>query len=92
MFDTKLTAHLAELSKLSFTKEELDQMTKEMDAIVDLMNTVSDFSSTDTLTANQPKEISEFRADNPQKSLDRDEVLANAKEKSKTSFTVPKVV
>lgn len=92
MFDTKLTAHLAELSKLSFTKEELSQMTKEMDVIVDLMNEVQNFSLTQNLTANQPRELSEFREDIPQESLKREKVLANAKEKSETSFAVPKVV
>lgn len=92
MFDTKLTAHLAELSKLSFTKEELSQMTKEMDVIVDLMNEAQNFSLTQNPTANQPRELSEFRVDIPQESLKREKVLANAKEKSETSFTVPKVV
>lgn len=92
MFDTKLTAHLAELSKLSFTKEELSQMTKEMDVIVDLMNEAQNFSLTQNPTANQPRELSEFREDKPQESLKREKVLANAKEKSETSFTVPKVV
>ena len=92
MFDTKLTAHLAELSKLSFTKEELSQMTKEMDSIVDLMNEAQNFSLTQNFTANQPRELSEFREDKPQESLKREKVLANAKEKSETSFTVPKVV
>ena len=45
MFDVKQTAHLAELSKLSFTEEELNRITREMDEIVALMDTVADFSA-----------------------------------------------
>ena len=92
MFDTKLTAHLAALSKLEFTKEELTRITEEMDSIVALMDTVSDFNEAVDQEMTPPVLISEFRADEPTDSMEREAVLKNAKNKTETFFKVPKVV
>lgn len=92
MFDTKLTAHLAELSKLEFTPEELDQITGEMDAIVALMDTVADADVDQEFAAVDATALAELRADEPRASMDRADILANAKEGTDTCFKVPKVV
>lgn len=92
MFDTKLTAHLAALSKLEFTKEELARITEEMDSIVALMDTVSDFNDTSEQEITSPVSLSELRADKPTDSMEREAALKNAKNKSETFFKVPKVV
>lgn len=92
MFDTKLTAHLAELSKLEFTDDELNIITKEMDSIVALMDTVSDFNAEGDFKAVNPAGISDLREDSKKESMSREDILANAKENGDTFFKVPKVV
>lgn len=92
MFDTKLTAHLAELSKLEFTETELEKITKEMDDIIALMDTVSSFEDDDTTTVNSAVGISEIRVDEAKTSFDTEDILKNAKQSSEGCFTVPKVV
>lgn len=92
MFDTKLAAHLAELSKIEFTETELEKVAKEMDDIIALMDTVSDFEDNDTTTVNSAVGIREVRADEPKNSFDREDILKNAKQSSEGCFTVPKVV
>ncbi len=92
MFDTKLAAHLATLSKLEFTKEELERITEEMDSIVALMDTVSDFTETNGQERAVLVSLSELRDDAPIPSMERETALANAKNKSETFFKVPKVV
>lgn len=92
MFNAKLTAHLAELSKLEFTEDELNAITKEMDDIIALMDTVSDFDAANVFHATQSVEIDHFRADNEAPSMERQKILENAKKKEDTFFTVPKVV
>ncbi len=92
MFDVKLAAHLAELSKIKFTEAELAKITKEMDEIIVLMDTVSDFDSTETSETNSAVGLDQIRADIPKASLPRKDILKNAAEKDENAFTVPKVV
>ncbi len=90
--DIELTAHLADLSKLAFTPEELAVMTEEMDGIVALMDTVSDFEPCATITQSNGIPLDGCRVDKKTPSLGREELLSNAAEKEKTFFKVPKVV
>lgn len=92
MFDTKLTGHLAELSKLAFTEEELETITHEMDDIVHLMDTVAGFNSNEEFAAVDAVKLEDLRADEVKESMARDDILANAKENADTYFKVPKVV
>lgn len=92
MFDKNLTAHLAELSKLEFTEKELEKMANEMAEIVALMDSVNAFENEKTAGANAPLAVDGFRADEPEASMPREEVLKSAKSKSETCFKVPKVV
>ena len=45
MFNSDLTKHLAELSKLEFTDEELEQMTADMTNIIAIMDKVCEFDT-----------------------------------------------
>ena len=92
MFDVKLAAHLAELSKIEFTDAELEKITKEMDEIIALMDTVSDFEITENLAVNPTVNMDEIRQDIPKKSMPRKDILKNAAQKTDKAFTVPKVV
>lgn len=92
MFDVKLAAHLAELSKIEFTDAELEKITKEMDEIINLMDTVSDFEDTKKSANNKAISLDEIRNDLKKPSSPREEILKNAAEKDSKAFTVPKVV
>ena len=45
MFNSDLTKHLAELSKLELTDEELEQMTADMTNIIAIMDKVCEFDT-----------------------------------------------
>ena len=92
MFDTKLTKHLADLSKINFTDDEIDTISGEMTEIVALMDTVTEFNTDETFASADLVEFSNLRKDENNDSFPRDEILKNAKGKSKTCFSVPKVV
>ena len=92
MFDVKLAAHLAELSKIEFTDAELEKITKEMDEIINLMDTVSDFEDTKKSANNPAIGLDEIRNDLKKPSSPREVILKNAAEKDSKAFTVPKVV
>ena len=92
MFDVKLAAHLAELSKIEFTDAELEKITKEMDEIINLMDTVSDFEDTKKSANNTAIGLDEIRNDLKKPSSPREDILKNAAEKDSIAFTVPKVV
>lgn len=90
--DLKLTAHLAELSKLEFTPEELEKITGEMTDIIALMDTVAEAEIENSFAAVEPKGLEALREDKAVASMPREEILTNAKERDDTYFKVPKVV
>lgn len=90
--DMNLTKHLAELSKLNFTDDEIEVISKEMTDIVALMDTVTEFNTDENFASAAPVEFSNLRKDEIKDSFPRQEILKNAKGKSDTCFTVPKVV
>lgn len=92
MFDEKLTAHLAELSKLEFNNEELEKMTEDMTAIVGLMDKVCGFETDEKPYTVEPVSYGELREDNYKASYPTDNILKNAANIKNDSFVVPKVV
>ena len=92
MFDIKLATHLAELSKIEFTEKELKKITNEMDEIISLMDTVTDFEGAETIAFNSAKNLNDIRQDTKKPSSPRKDILKNASKKSEKAFTVPKVV
>lgn len=92
MFDVELTRHLAELSKLAYTDEELEAMAVQMGAIVELMDTVSDFTADKDYFINEPVTFENLRKDVALESAKREEILQNAADHSDEAFRVPKVV
>ncbi len=92
MVDLQTTRHLADLSKLAFTDEELETVAGEMSDIVGLMDTIADFTLRAKPDFSNAADYSALRDDTARPSLPRGQILANAKEKSETFFRVPKVV
>lgn len=92
MFDLELTAHLAELSKLAFTEDELKAMAEQMSDIVALMDKVKETDPSLPTYATDAVEYNNLRKDEAKPSFETEKILENAKNKKNSSFVVPKVV
>lgn len=92
MFNSELTKHLAELSKIEFTDSELEQMTADMTNIIALMDKVCDFDSSKPAYALDAVAYSNLRPDIPKGSYPTEKIISNAKNVKNNSFVVPKVV
>ena len=64
MFDSKMTRHLAELSKLNFTDDELEKMTADMTDIIALMDKVCEFDPSVNPYALDAVDYRDLRNDN----------------------------
>ncbi len=92
MFDVEMTKHLAELSKLTFTEEELKKVTAEMTDIIALMDRVKEIDPALETYALPAVRYDELRRDTARESLDTDKIVKNAKAVKDNAFAVPKVV
>lgn len=68
--------HIAKLSRLEFTDEELEKYTKDLDNIVNFANTLSEIDVTGVKPTNHILDIKNvFRKDEVKPSYDRDLIL-----------------
>ena len=90
--DLQMIAYLAELGKLHFTKEEMEQMASEMTSIIEIMDTVKEIDITyDDLKDNHDVYLNDLRKDEVIESMPTSKVLSNAVN-TNNCFVVPKVV
>ena len=92
MFDIDLTKHLAELSKINFSDEELAEMTADMSDITQLMDKVSGFADDVEPYELESVDYNDLRADDGKDSEPNEKITKNAKNVKNNSFVVPKVV
>lgn len=92
MFNADLTKHLAELSKIEFTDEELKQMTEDMTNIIAIMDKVCEFDTSKKAYALDAVDYNDLRDDKFRDSYPTGEIVRNAKNSKNNSFVVPKVV
>lgn len=85
--------HIAELAKLEFKENELDQFSAQFEKIIEYINTLNEIelSNVEPLT-----QITDFenvlRKDEPKTSVSLDDALKNAPRKNENFFKVPKVI
>ena len=85
--------NVANLARLSFSDKEKESLAKEMNAIIDFANQLSELDTEDVpITAHVVPISNIFRCDEVTNKPDRDELLANAPTKADGYFTVPRVV
>ena len=85
--------HIAKLSKLNLTDEELEMYTNDLSSIVDFANQLSNIDVEGVKpTAHILNIQNVFRKDVMQASYDREEILKNAPSKDAGCVSVPKVV
>jgi aspartyl-tRNA(Asn)/glutamyl-tRNA(Gln) amidotransferase subunit C len=86
-------AHLARLSRLSLSDEELDQFAPQLDEILSWVARVGEATSVDIPpTTSSESRVNVFRPDVARPSLDRDEVLAQAPAAEDGRFRVPRIL
>ena len=85
--------HIASLSRLEFTDEELEKYTKNMADIVDFANSLASLDVSNVEPTNHILDIKNvFRKDEVKPSFDREEILKNAPTKAGGCVSVPKVI
>ena len=83
--DLQMIAYLAELGKLHFTKEEMEQMASEMTSIIEIMDTVKE------IDIQYDAYLNDLREDIKEDSFPTEKILQNAVN-DENCFVVPKVV
>ncbi len=85
--------HIAKLSKLKLTEEELEKYTEDLSSIVDFANELSSIDVEGVKPTAHILDIKNvFRKDEVKPSYDREEILKNAPSKDAGCVSVPKVV
>lgn len=86
-------AHLARLSRLSLSDEELDHLAPQLDDILTWVARVGEAASADIPpTSTAAPRVNIFRPDVVRPSLDRNEVLAQAPAAEDGRFRVPRIL
>jgi aspartyl-tRNA(Asn)/glutamyl-tRNA(Gln) amidotransferase subunit C len=85
--------HVATLSRLALTDDEIERLTGELGAILEYAAEVSALDTADVPpTAHPLPLVNVFRPDEPRPGLDRDEVLAEAPAAEDGQFRVPRIL
>ena len=84
---------IAELSRLSLTNEELKKRTKDMNNILDYMDTLNEIDTENVEELYNVHDMNNsLREDNYQSSLDKKDVLANSPNSNSDYIEVPLTV
>jgi len=84
---------IAELARLEFNEEELENYTFEMNKILGYIEKLRELDTTNVEPLSHPIENTNvFREDKLETSVDRELALKNAPESSTEHFKVPKVI
>ena len=91
--DIKTIEKLASLSKLSFTKEELDLISKDMSKMVNFINQLDEIDTEGVEPLiHLNEEFNKWREDEIREMLDQKEALSNSPINDSTYFKLPKVL
>ena len=85
--------HIGHLSRLKPTDDEVHLFSEQLSAIVEYMDQLDEVDTADVPpTAHALPVHNVFREDEPHRSLDPDQALANAPQREGSFFAVPKVL
>jgi aspartyl-tRNA(Asn)/glutamyl-tRNA(Gln) amidotransferase subunit C len=90
---TKDVMHVARLAKISFTEEEIAQLVKELNSVLEYMEVISglDVGSIPP-TSHVLESVPHVRRDEPKPSLPEGEAIRLAPDSGRGCFKVPRVV
>jgi len=85
--------HVALLSRLELSDQEIDLFAKELSAILDHVEQLQRLDLEGVEPLSHPHALQDvLREDAPRPSLDREQALANAPQRDDQGFTVPPVI
>ena len=85
--------HIAELARLKFNDEELENFTNQLNEILTYVDKLNELNTENVEPLSQPIENNNvFRDDKVKPSVSKEEALKNAPEKDENFFRVPKVI
>ncbi|CAN5534962.1 Asp-tRNA(Asn)/Glu-tRNA(Gln) amidotransferase subunit GatC [soil metagenome] len=88
-----VVAHLANLSRIALTPEEIEKLTGELGAIVDSVAKVSEVATPDVVATSHPiRLVNVFRPDVPGETLTTEQALAGAPEHDGSRFKVSAIL
>jgi aspartyl-tRNA(Asn)/glutamyl-tRNA(Gln) amidotransferase subunit C len=90
MIDRAEVLHVARLARLALTDDEVDRMTRELSAVLDHIEKISELDLEGVEPTSHVVEVPDaLRTDEPRPSLPRDQALASAPAVAGEGFEVP---
>jgi aspartyl-tRNA(Asn)/glutamyl-tRNA(Gln) amidotransferase subunit C len=84
--------HVARLARLALTEAEVEQLTKELGAILDAVSMVGELDLADVPPTSHPLDlVNVWDEDEPRSSLSLEDVFTNAPDREGDLFRVPPV-
>ena len=91
--DSSLVAHLANLSRLHFTHEEMQAMQHDLVKMTDFVEKLKELDTTGIQPLRHMSEVEDvFRKDEISVSINQEQALQNAPDCNEAFFQVPKVL
>lgn len=85
--------HIANLSMLNLSEEEVTKYTKDMEQIVEFANKINELDTSSTeISAFSNDKINVFRKDEVRESFDRELLLSNAPSSNGEAYSIPNVM
>lgn len=85
--------HVANLARLRFNEDEMEQMTRELSSILAYMEQLKEIDTTGIEPTTHAIELfNVFREDQVRPSMEVQEALANAPSRKGDAFRVPKII
>jgi aspartyl-tRNA(Asn)/glutamyl-tRNA(Gln) amidotransferase subunit C len=82
--------HVAQLARLDLGEEEVERLTRELDAILEAVGKVAELDLADVPPTSHPLDVvNRWAEDEPEPSLSLDDALANAPAVDGSLFRVP---
>lgn len=84
---------IAKLARLKFDENEIENLTKDMNKILDYMDQLNELDTDNIEPLSHPLDLSNvMREDKLKESISRDDVFKNAPSHNEEFFKVPKVI
>lgn len=84
--------HLASLSRLEFSEDEIEQFSTEFALIIEYVNQLQNVDTSNIVDKTTVREFQELREDVIKPSLSNEEIIENAPQKYNGYFVAPTVV
>ena len=92
-FTPEVVDHIALLSRLDLDEGAKRRMAEQLGKVLDYVNKLDEVDTEGVEPMSHPGQVANvFRADVPTASIEREDALANAPDRTKGAFRVPRVI